>query len=189
MLSAPGEVPRGQGWAFEVKWDGFRALVSTESGVRVRSRRGWDMTPKLRELESLPPGLVLDCEVVAFNDAGDPDWPLLCRRVLHGESAIPIQLMIFDLLAVHGECLLGQPYERRRTRLEGLHLHGPAWMTPDTFDDGAALYAGVCERVLEGIVAKPLRSTYRPGKRRWIKIKNPAYWRRESEFASMQRHR
>ena len=128
---------------------------------------------------------MLDCELVAFNAAGDPDWPLLCRRVLHRERAIPIQLMIFDLLAVDGECLLGQPYVERRARLEALSLHGPAWITPDTFDDGAALYAGVCERGLEGIVAKPLRSTYRPGKRRWIKIKNPAYWRRESERTAM----
>lgn len=155
----------GQGWAFEVKWDGFRALVSTEHGVRGRSRRGWDMTPRLPELRGLPPGLVLDCELIAFNDAGDPDWPLLCSRVLHGEASIPIQLMIFDLLAVDDECLLGQPYGERRARLEAHRLHGPAWMTPDTFDDGESLYAGVCERGLEGIVAKPLRSRYRPVRR------------------------
>ena len=170
---------------FEVKWDGFRALVSTEDGLQVRSRRGWNMTPRLPELETLPPGLVLDCELVAFNNAGDPHWPLLCNRILHGEGSIAIQLMIFDLLAVDGECLLGQPYRDRRARLEALSLHGPAWMTPDTFDDGAALYASVCNRGLAGIVAKPLRSTYRPGKRRWIKIKNPAYWRRDSERSAM----
>jgi hypothetical protein len=61
----------------------------------------------------------------------------------------------------------------------------PGW-TPQAFDDGEALYAAVCENQLEGIVAKPLRSTYRPGKRGWIKIKNPAYWRRSSEIAAMQ---
>ena len=55
----------------------------------------------------------------------------------------------------------------------------PGW-TPQAFDDGEALYAAVCENQLEGIVAKPLRSTYRPGKRGWIKIKNRAYWCRES---------
>ena len=65
-------------------------------------------------------------------------------------------------------------------------MHGSGWTTPETFDDGAALYEGVCDRGLEGIVAKRLGSTYRPGKRTWIKIKNPAYWRRESEIASMQ---
>jgi bifunctional non-homologous end joining protein LigD len=189
MLSSPGEIPTGPDWTFEVKWDGFRALVSTESGLQVRSLRGWNMTARLPELQGLPPGIVLDSELVAFNDAGDPDWPLLCRRVLHGDGAIAVQLMVFDLIAVDGECLLGQPWKERRTRLEALRLHGPAWMTPDTFDDGEALYAGVCERGLEGIVAKPLRSAYRPGKRRWIKIKNPGYWRRPAELAAMQRHR
>src|SRR3954452_3581095 len=85
MLSRRGDIPAGPGWAFEVEWDGFRALVSTEDGLRVRSRRVWNMTPMLPELEELPAGLVLDCELVAFNSDGEPDWPLLCRRVLHGE--------------------------------------------------------------------------------------------------------
>ena len=186
MLSRPGETPVGPGWSFEVKWDGFRALVSTEDGLQVRSRRGWSMTETLPELEELPAGLVLDAELVAFNAAGDPDWPLLCRRVLHGARAIPLQLVVFDLLAHRGECLLARPYGERRARLESLRLEGPAWMTPEAFDDGAALYAGVCDRGLEGIVAKQLRSTYRPGKRAWIKIKNPDYWRRDSEIRSME---
>src|SRR4051794_29600050 len=146
MLSRTGDIPAGPGWAFEVKWDGFRALVSTEAGLRVRSRRGWNMTPMLPELQDLPPNLVLDCELLVFNAAGDPDWPLLCRRVLHGEDGIPIQLVIFDLLAVDGESLLPRPYSERRVRLEKLGLHGSAWMTPDTFDDGAALYTAVCDR-------------------------------------------
>ena len=44
VLSRPGPVPDGPGWSFEPKWDGFRAIVSTEDGIRVRSRRGWNMT-------------------------------------------------------------------------------------------------------------------------------------------------
>jgi bifunctional non-homologous end joining protein LigD len=47
MLAHSGPLPTGQGWRFELKWDGFRALVSTEDGLRVRSRRGWNMTPVL----------------------------------------------------------------------------------------------------------------------------------------------
>jgi ATP-dependent DNA ligase len=58
MLSRPGPIPTGPGWRYEVKWDGFRALVSTVDGLRVRSRRGWDMTPLLPELGSLPAGLL-----------------------------------------------------------------------------------------------------------------------------------
>ena len=60
-------------------------------------------------------------------------------------------------------------------------------MTPDTFDDGLALFDAVCERGLEGIVAKWRRASYRPGQRGWIKVKNPLYWRRPHELAAMSR--
>src|SRR4051794_24767293 len=106
MLSARGAIPNEQGLTFEVKWDGFRALVSTEDGLRVLSRRGWNMTPMLPELADLPAGLVLDGELVAFNEQGDPHFPLLSRRVLHGDHTIAVHLMIFDVLAIDGECLL-----------------------------------------------------------------------------------
>ena len=82
MLSRPGPLPSGQGWSFELKWDGFRAIVSSEDGVRVRSRRGWDMTAMLPELRRLPSGLVLDGELVAWK-GGEPYFPAVCRRVLN----------------------------------------------------------------------------------------------------------
>ena len=103
MLSRPGPLPHGRGWSFEVKWDGFRALVSTEDGLRVRSRRGWNMTLALPELARLPAGLVLDGELVAFNGQGDPHFPLLCRRVLNYDRSVPVRLMIFDVLRAEGE--------------------------------------------------------------------------------------
>ena len=62
-------------------------------------------------------------------------------------------------------------------------------MTPQTFDDGPSLYSAVCDQGLEGIVAKLLGSSYRPGKRGWVKIKNPTYWRRDAEIASMPHRR
>jgi ATP-dependent DNA ligase len=58
---------------------------------------------------------------------------------------------------------------------------GRYWHTPETFDDGAALFEGVCERELEGVVAKRRSGRYRPGERGWIKIKNRDYWRYELE--------
>ena len=82
MLSRPGPLPSGSGWSFELKWDGFRALVSTEDGLRVRSRRGWNMTEVLPELRGLPPGLVLDGELVAWKRS-QPYFPHICRRVLN----------------------------------------------------------------------------------------------------------
>jgi bifunctional non-homologous end joining protein LigD len=68
MLCRPGPIPTGRGWTFEVKWDGFRAIVSTVDGLRVRSRRGWNMTQQLPELRYLPRGLVLDGALVAFKE-------------------------------------------------------------------------------------------------------------------------
>jgi bifunctional non-homologous end joining protein LigD len=181
MLLRTGRLPVGPGWRYEVKWDGFRALVSTEGRLRVRSRRGWDMTHAVPELADLPGGLVLDGELVAFNDNGDPHFPLLTRRVLNGDRDVPVHLMIFDVISIYGEELLSAPWGERRQQLEQLGLEGPAWSTPNVFEDGAALYEAVCERGLEGVVAKATRGRYRPGERVWIKAKNPSYWRRDPE--------
>jgi ATP-dependent DNA ligase len=68
MLSRAGRLPSAPGWSFEPKYDGFRALVSTERELRVRSRRGWVMTSGLPELKLLPSGLALDGELVAWKD-------------------------------------------------------------------------------------------------------------------------
>jgi len=83
MLSRPGALPSGSGWSFELKCDGFRALVSTEDGFRVRSRRGWNMTPVLPEFRGLPRGLVLGGELVAWR-GGVPYFPLVCNLGLEG---------------------------------------------------------------------------------------------------------
>jgi ATP-dependent DNA ligase len=66
MLARSGPLPSRGDWAYEVKWDGFRAIVSTEVELRVRSRRGWDMTGLVPELSALPVPATLDGELVAF---------------------------------------------------------------------------------------------------------------------------
>jgi bifunctional non-homologous end joining protein LigD len=71
--------------------------------------------------------------------------------------------------------------------LESLALNDRHCMTPDTFEDGPALYQAVCEQGLEGMVAKRSASTYRPGQRGWIKIKKPGYWRCSQEIESLRR--
>jgi peptidyl-dipeptidase Dcp len=96
--------------------------VSTVDGLKVRSRRGWNMTEALPELRGLPEGLVLDGELVAFNKAGDPHFPLLSKRILNRDTSVPIQFMIFDVLAVDGESITTWSYARRRDRLEQLGL-------------------------------------------------------------------
>src|SRR5690242_10190645 len=124
MLSRPGPLPRGPGWSYEVKWDGFRALVSTEDGLRVRSRRGWNMTETLTELAGLPAGLVIDGEVIAFNKKGDPHFPLLARRVLNRDRTVNAHLMIFDVIHVDGTDMTVRPYRERRELLKQLDLNG-----------------------------------------------------------------
>jgi ATP-dependent DNA ligase len=107
---------------------------------------------------------------------------------LNGDRSITVTFMAFDLLELDGKSLLGTRLDARRSLLES-PLNSSYWMTPDTFADGPELYAAVCEHGLEGIVAKRSASTYRPGQRGWVKVKNPGYWRRESEIEMMQRSR
>jgi ATP-dependent DNA ligase len=83
MLDRAERLPRGD-YGYEVKWDGFRAPVSTEAELVVRSRRGWAMSERLPELTSLPSGLLLDGELVAFGPDGRPSFQLLGARLLHG---------------------------------------------------------------------------------------------------------
>jgi ATP-dependent DNA ligase len=186
MLSRSGPIPMGRGWQFEPKWDGFRAIVSTVDGFRVRSRRGWNMTEKLPELRHLPAGLVLDGELVAWKK-GVPHFPLLTRRILNGDQSVAVTFMAFDLLADDGKSLLDTPLAARRALLESLDLNCSYWMTPDTFADGPELFQAICVHGLEGIVAKRTTSPYRPGYRGWVKVKNPAYWRRDQELESLRR--
>jgi bifunctional non-homologous end joining protein LigD len=186
MLSRPGPLPSDAGWSFELKWDGFRALVSTEDGLAVRSRRGWDMTPVLPELRALPDGLVLDGELVAWKGS-EHYFPLVCRRVLNRDMSVSLTFVIFDLLRRGGVDLTGRPYEERRSELGQLGLDGIGWATSETFDDGRALFAAVCELGFEGVVAKHYSSLYHPNDRGWVKVKNPNYWRRDAEREAIAR--
>lgn len=190
MLARPDTLPRGD-YSYEVKWDGFRAIASTEHGLQVRSRRGWPMADRLPELAGLPTGLVLDGELVAFGVDGRPSFPLLGLRVLHGRDTIPVTLIVFDVLRVEGADAMCLPYAERRALLEALDLHGPAWRTPEAFADGEALLQATTLHGLEGVVAKQREERYRPGERGWIKTKNRGYWRfaQQLDFAHSRRRR
>ena len=79
--------------------------------------------------------------------------------------------------------MTARPYSERRALLEALELGQGPWFVTDSFDDGEARFAAVCERELEGVVCKPLASRYVPGERGWLKVKNRAYWRYAQELA------
>jgi bifunctional non-homologous end joining protein LigD len=140
MLARSGQLPTRGDWAYEVKWDGFRAIVSTEGeALRVRSRRGWDMTDLVPELAALPVLVTLDGELCAFGPDGAPDFSLICERMLMRRSGIRLTYMVFDLLCLDGQDFTRRPYAERRVQLEALGLNDVYWQTPEAFDDGQAL--------------------------------------------------
>lgn len=167
-----------EGWWFEVKWDGYRAIVGSESGrIRARSRRGLDLLGPFPELAGVevPDGVVVDGEIVAFDDQGRPSFSLLQRRTGFGGSGtgapVGVNLVVFDVL-FHGEDVTGLPYEERRELLTRLELPSPIVVPEPTPTNGISLFEAVREQGLEGIVGKRLGSRYQPGRRSedWVKV-------------------
>jgi bifunctional non-homologous end joining protein LigD len=190
MKATLAELPRDdEGWGYEIKWDGVRAIAYVPPGhLRLESRNLREITSQYPEVGAITRALggrpaVLDGELVAFDDEGRPSFQRLQRRMhVAGDAEVrrrmrdvPVTYVLFDLLYLDGELLVERPYEERRELLESLALEGPSWQTPAYHrGDGAALLAASSEQGLEGIVAKRLASPYRPGKRSrdWLKVKN-----------------
>jgi hypothetical protein len=143
MLARSGQLPTSGDYAYEVKWDGFRAIVSTEGKLRVRGRRGWDMTEHVEFLAQLPVRAVLDGELVALDEDGKPDFPELCHCVLMRHPSTALTYMVFDVLSVDGRNVMSLPCAERRRILEDLGPNDRSWRTPEAFDDGEALWAAV----------------------------------------------
>lgn len=189
MLAKPGALPRNDGdYAYEIKWDGIRALVYVEGGrIRIESRNGRDITSQYPELRALGEQLgarpaLLDGEIVVLDAEGRPSFQALQGRMgVRGDyrvrsrgAAAPAVYMIFDLLHLDGRDMMARDYLTRRRELKKLKLAGPAWQTPaHHLGDGPAMLQASRDKRLEGIVAKRLDSTYEAGKRTgaWLKIK------------------
>lgn len=192
MLAKAGPVPPARedaSWAYEIKWDGVRAVCFSEPGrMRFVTRNGNDVTARYPELARMNRALsmhrvVLDGEVVAFDDQGRPSFGALQGRMhLAKESAVrrlakenPVTYMAFDLVWLDGVSLAGRPYLERREVLRALLADGERWQVPDhVVGGGAELLAATREQGLEGIVAKRVDSAYETGRRggAWRKIKN-----------------
>jgi bifunctional non-homologous end joining protein LigD len=189
LATAAQSPPAGDDWAFELKWDGVRSLAFVAGGeLRVCARRGEDASRRYPELAAIAEAydgreLILDGEIVSFDERGNPSFGLLQRRMgLVNEGLIrrrsaeaPVTYVAFDLLWLDGSSLLAEPYERRRELLAELGFDGPRWQAPrHRVGDGEALLGAVRERGLEGVVGKRLGSPYRPGRRSgdWVKVQN-----------------
>lgn len=178
--TAPGALPRGRGWLYEVKWDGVRVLADVRTGqVRLWSRNERDVTPAYPELAGLAAlgDTLLDGEVVLLDD-GRPSFTALAERMHVRDprragalaAARPVTYLVFDVLRHDGRDLASQPLTERRAVLESLPLPEHVQVSP-AYDDGDDLWQVTAAHGLEGVVAKRRDAAYRPGRRSpdWVK--------------------
>ncbi len=175
------ELPRGEGWAYEPKYDGFRAIAFVDGDeLFVQSRNGRPLARYFPELR-LPEGsYVIDGELVILGDNGLEEFDALQNRIHPAESRInrlaeetPVIFRAFDLLAVGKRKALKDPFEGRREALERLVADstdpGSVEVTPLVNDVAEAepwLQSG------EGVIAKECAAPYRPGERKgMVKVK------------------
>lgn len=191
MLATAGELPADSTpWAFEIKWDGVRAILFVEGGrVRAQSRNDLDVSAAFPELAGIGDFLgmttcVLDGEIVALGEDGRPSFARLQHRMHVANQrearrravSDPVTFVAFDVLYLRGHSLLAETYEERRAALESLHLSGETFTTTESFRDvsGQDVLDAAVQNGLEGVVAKRRDSPYRPGRRAtdWVKVKS-----------------
>jgi bifunctional non-homologous end joining protein LigD len=190
-LSDEKEMPRGEGWEFEIKWDGYRIIGYVAGGeAELRTRKDQDYSARFanvaKELAKAmkTPDCVVDGEVCALDEEGRPSFSAMQQA----KAGTPILYYLFDLLEVDGEPIVDLPLSERRARLEKLlDKRNRTVQFSDAFDDGRALMRAARERRLEGIMGKRRDSRYLPGKRSrdWLKFK--AHFEQELVIAGYTR--
>jgi bifunctional non-homologous end joining protein LigD len=191
MLAASGSAVRGLDraeWRFEPKLDGWRALAYIDGGaVRVRTRKGRDITGSVPELAQPPQRLrkrdaILDGELIV-GGGGATDFyrlgPRLARRGQRASADCPVTFVAFDVVWLDGASTCARPYLERRRLLERLRVESGCWRTVDSYDVDPLDLLIACDRLdIEGVVAKRVNGRYVPGQRSpaWIKVKTPS-WR------------
>jgi len=162
-------LPDGPGWAYEPKWDGFRAIAFVDSGdVYIQSRNSRPLSRYFPELKFPDGRYVLDGEVVVRDANGREDFDALGQRIHPAVSRInrlaeetPAVFIAFDLLAREDESLLELPFTERRAALEAL-VADPVELTPCV---GMPEEAQEWLQNAEGVIAKESDAPYRPGER------------------------
>jgi bifunctional non-homologous end joining protein LigD len=168
------DLPHGEGWEFEPKWDGYRALGYVRGGeAKLVSRNGNDLTERFVSVaKELPkalrtPDAVVDGEVVALDPHGKSSFSAM------QQGSTNLAYEVFDVLEIDGEPLVDLPLAERRARLEKLIARNPVVQLSGSFEDGEALFEAAQEQGLEGVMAKRVSSRYSEGGRGrdWLKIK------------------
>lgn len=177
-------VPAGNGWLHEIKFDGYRAMISASGNkVSVFTRSGKDWTDKFAPLVRAMAGLdlpscLIDGEIVAYDAQGNPDFSTL-QGVLkrgHGSQAETDRLAFhgFDLIELNGDDLADVPLIERKERLAALldHAVPPIHVADHVIGLGEKLHRQMCDAGQEGIISKRIDSRYREGRgRNWVKVK------------------
>ena len=168
-------------YLYEIKWDGYRIISYVDKGkVKLDSRSAKDYTaryPVVTEaLRQLGHNVVIDGEVVVFNEEGLPDFDAL--QLYNGHSS-PITYCVFDLLWLDGYDLMQLPLSARKQLLQDLVQDRPGLRFSESFDDGPRLYKEMLRINLEGIIAKKRNSPYVPDSRGMDWLKTPTRKRQE----------
>jgi len=175
LARSRSSLPSGADWAYEPKFDGFRALVFVDGDdVRILSRGGRPLERYFPELRFPAGRYVVDGEIVIDDAHGGQDFDLLSQRIHPAASRIerlsretPARFIAFDLLADGDEALLERPFEQRREALVALaeRLGGDGAALDPTPLVRTAAEAEPWLRTAEGVIAKELAAPYRPGER------------------------
>lgn len=181
LVDAP---PAGEGWLFEVKFDGYRVQVAAAGDrVRLYTRNGHDWTAHFSAIATAAAaleldGALIDGEVVVIDRAGRSDFGRLQRALKgrEGGDGGALSYFAFDLLAEGGENLRDLPLTERKERLRRLlgrqGRAGPIFFTDHVEGGGDRMLRELCRRRFEGVIAKRADAPYRSGRgRRWLKIK------------------
>jgi bifunctional non-homologous end joining protein LigD len=172
------EVPTGNGWLHEYKYDGYRLLLSVGDGLATAwTRNGKDWSDKFKALAKaaakLPAGCLIDGEAVAIDDSGKPSFQLL-QATLKDQKGANLVFYAFDLLIDRGEDIRKLPNIERKERLAAL-LEGvspPIIYGDHVIGRGEALFDTVCKQGGEGIVSKKASAPYKGTRTRcWLKVK------------------
>lgn len=183
-----GELPRGEEWVYEIKFDGVRAVaIKKGSEIQLFSRNAKGLTQKFPELAKALRALpcreaILDGEVVALDSEGRSSFQLLQSLQRPGGKPPPVYYYAFDLIQVDGKDVAGLPLTKRKAALAALiaGMRDPIRLSSGIEANSDRLLREMKARGLEGVMAKRKDSTYEPGRRSgaWVKFK----WTNEQEF-------
>ncbi len=173
-----------QGFIYEPKLDGTRALCYKDSKLTFVNRRDRDITDRYPEFDFIQDikanRCVLDGEIVVFDSKGNPDFHLLQKREQSSptmrkslSARYPATYVVFDVLMRDGMDLTGNPLIERRRQLQQMITESKALRTIASSTDGAKLWDLAKKRGIEGVMAKRLDSVYEEGRRSasWLKLK------------------